>query len=58
MIADDGMECGNAYAKIYVNRLGEQMMEDDEKDYIDFVFSGDTFTIVEAQQHQRDNSFT
>jgi len=58
MIADDGMECGNAYAKIYVNRLGEQMMEDDEKDYIDFVFSGDTFTIIEAQQHQRDNSFT
>lgn len=52
MIAKDGIPCGNAYAKIYVNRLGRQMQEDDEDDYIDFVFSGDTMTIVEAEQHR------
>ena len=57
MIAKDGMQCGNTYAKIYVNRLGEQMQEDDEDEYIDFVFSGDTMTIVEANQHTKDNSF-
>lgn len=57
MIAKDGMQCGNTYAKIYVNRLGEQMQEDDEDEYIDFVFSGDTMTIVEATQHAKDNSF-
>lgn len=57
MIAKDGMQCGNAYAKIYVNRLGRQMQEDDEEDYIDFVFSGDTMTIVEAEQHDRNEAF-
>lgn len=55
MIARDGIPCGNAFAKISVNRLGRQMQEDDEDDYIDFVFSGDTMTVVEAEQH-RDNS--
>lgn len=55
MIANDGMACGNAYAKIYVNRLGQQML--DEDDYIDFVFSGDTMTIVEAAQHKKDSTF-
>lgn len=53
MIANDGIECGNSYAKIYVNRLGRQMQEDDEQDYIDFVFSGDNMTITEAEQHKR-----
>lgn len=53
MMVSDGVQCGNAYAKIYVNRLGEQMQEDDEEDYIDFLFSGNTMTIVEAEQHQR-----
>lgn len=57
MIAKDGMECGNAYAKIYVNRLGKQMQEDDEDDYIDFVFDGNKMTIVEAEQHRRNSSF-
>ena len=57
MIARDGVECGNAYAKIYVNRLGMQMAEDDEDDYIDFVFSGDNMTIVEARQHDRTSAF-
>jgi replicative DNA helicase len=46
MIAKDGLQCGNAFAKIYVNRLGKQMQEDDEK-----------MTIVEAEQHERSNEF-
>lgn len=57
MIAKDGLKCGNAYAKIYVNRLGRQMQEDDEEDYIDFVFDGDKMTIVEAEQHTRNSEF-
>ena len=57
MMFKDGMQCGNTYAKIYVNRLGEQMQEDNEDDYIDFVFSGNTMTIVEAVQHERNSCF-
>jgi len=53
MMAKDGMKCGNAYAKIYVNRLGRQMQEDDEEDYIDLVFAGDTMTVIEAEQHEK-----
>lgn len=48
---DDGIECGNMYLKIYVNRLGEQMQEDDESEYIDFFFYGSVAKIMEAQQH-------
>ena len=57
MIARDGLKCGNAFAKIYVNRLGRQMQEDDDNDYIDFIFDGDKMTIVEAQQHDRESGF-
>lgn len=57
MIARDGLKCGNAFAKIYVNRLGRQMQEDDETEYIDFVFDGDRMTIVEAEQHDRKSDF-
>ena len=57
MIAKDGMKCGNAFAKIYVNRLGRQMDGSDDDDYIDFVFSGETMTIVEAEQHQKKDDF-
>lgn len=57
MIAKDGMACGNTYARIYINRLGEQMQEDDEDNYIDFVFAGDTMTIVEAEPHERSGKF-
>lgn len=57
MMIKDGIECGNAFAKIYVNRLGRQMVEDDDEDYIDFIFDGDKMTIVEAQQHQRVSDF-
>lgn len=57
MIAKDGLKCGNAYAKIYVNRLGRQMQEDDEEEYIDFIFDGDKMTIVEAEQHEKNSEF-
>lgn len=57
MIANDGMECGNAFAKIYVNRLGGHMPEDDESAYIDLVFDGARMTIREAQPHKPANNF-
>jgi len=57
MQINDGVASGNMYAKIYINRLGEQMQEDDEDDYIDFMFTGDTMTIEEAEPHNRETSF-
>lgn len=57
MIAKDGMECGNAYAKIVFNRIGESMAADDETEYIDFLFDGSVATIIEANQHQREETF-
>ena len=57
MIAKDGKECGNAFAKIYVNRLGRQMQEDDEEEYIDFMFDGNIMTIIEAKQHEYTERF-
>ena len=56
-IIRDGTECGNVYAKIYVNRLGTQMMEDDENEYIDLYFDGDTMMISEVTQHKKDSEF-
>lgn len=54
LVSKDTMECGNTYARVYVNRLGRQMQEDDEEDYIDFVFRGDIMTITESKkQHKR-----
>lgn len=53
----DGAECGNVYAKIYVNRLGRHMREDDEDDYIDLYFDGDKMTISEVKQHNRQSNF-
>lgn len=53
----DGVQCGNMYAKIYINRLGEHQPEDDDMDYIDFVFLGDTMTVEEAEQHSRPDNF-
>lgn len=57
MIARDGLNCGNAYAKVYVNRLGRQMPDDDENEYIDFTFQGDTMTIEESEQHNDHSEF-
>lgn len=53
----DGMQCGNAYAKIYVNRLGSQMPEDDPMEYIDFHFDGDRMKISEAEPHNKESYF-
>lgn len=57
MIMKDGLDCGNMYAKVYLNRIGEAQQFDDEDDYIDFVFSGSNMTIKEATQHQRNSAF-
>jgi hypothetical protein len=57
MIAKDGLQSGNMYAKIYVNRLGKQMDDSDDNEYIDFKFQGDTMTIVEAEQHDKNSAF-
>lgn len=53
----DSAECGNMWAKIYLNRLGECQPEDDEEDYIDLYFDGNTMTISECKQHNRSNTF-
>ena len=53
----DGADCGNAYAKIYPNRLGRQMDEYDEESYIDFFFDGDRMSIYEAKQHEVEDYF-
>lgn len=58
MIANDGIECGNAYAKVFFNRIGESMAEDDEDEYIDFLFDGAKATIIEAKQHQINDDFS
>lgn len=56
-IAKDGLQCGNAGMKIYINRLGTQMPEDDENAYLDFIFDGNKMMISEAEQHDSTNEF-
>lgn len=56
-IAKDGLQCGNAGMKIYINRLGAQMPEDDENAYLDFIFDGNKMMISEAEQHDSTNEF-
>lgn len=48
-IANDGKECGNYALNISLNRLGDQMFEDE---YIDFKFTGGQMRIEEAKQHK------
>lgn len=48
-MANDGKECGNYAFSVSLNRLGEQMFEDE---YIDFKFSGAQMRIEEAKQHE------
>lgn len=57
MVAKDGLECGNSYARVYVNRLGEHMPEDDENAYADFDFIGNQMTIKQATQHEQEGPF-
>ena len=52
----DGNECGEYQAKVYVNRLGEQMAEDDDDEYLDFFLNGQLMTITEAKQHEKTES--
>lgn len=47
-LLSDGLDCGNYCLNIKLNRLGEQMGEDE---YIDFQFNGNIMTITEAKQH-------
>lgn len=56
-IANDGLQCGNAGMKIYINRLGEQQPEDDDSAYLDFIFDGNKMMISEAEQHDSSNEF-
>ena len=48
-IANDSLECGNFALTVDLNRLGEQMSEDE---YIDFKFDGNKMRIEEARQHK------
>lgn len=48
-VRQDGIECGNFAATIDLNRLGEQMSEEQ---YIDFAFDGNKMRIEEAVQHK------
>lgn len=53
MIADDGEECGNAIARVYINRLGKQMDETDEKEYLDFETNYSVASILEAEKQHK-----
>lgn len=54
-IATDGQECGNYRLTVELNRIGEQMADDE---YIDFVFVGNTMTIEQAKkQHEKTQLF-
>jgi replicative DNA helicase len=53
-ILTDGENCGNYALNVKLNRLGEQMQEDD---YIDFRFDGSIMTIEEAEQHSKELPF-
>lgn len=48
---DGGLEYGNFALTIDLNRLGEQMLDDE---YIDFSFDGNRMRIEEAKQHKSD----
>ena len=50
----DGIDCGNYCLNIKLNRLGEQMTEDE---YLDFQFNGNIMTITEAKQHENKTPF-
>ena len=56
-IARDGQECGNCKMKVLFNRIGDAHDEDDELDYIDFLFKGTILTIEETKkQHDKDDT--
>lgn len=52
----DGEQCGNYKMKVLFNRIGDSHDEDDEEDYLDFLFRGSILTIEETkQQHDRED---
>lgn len=53
-VQEDGLQCGNYCMNIGLNRLGEQMVEDD---YLDFMFYGNTMSIVGAERHNKPQVF-
>lgn len=48
-LVKDSLDCGNFALTVDLNRLGEQMSEDE---YIDFKFDGNRMRIEEAKQHK------
>ena len=52
-LRQDGLECGNYCLNIKLNRLGEQMSEDE---YLDFKFDGNIMTISEAKKHTHETT--
>lgn len=51
-IGKDSLDCGNFALTVDLNRLGEQMAEDE---YIDFKFDGNRMRIEEAKQHMKND---
>lgn len=51
---NDGEACGNYKLSIKLNRLGEQMSDED---YIDMKFDGARMRIAQAEQHKSSNPF-
>lgn len=49
-LAKDGLDCGNFAMTVDLNRLGEQMAEDE---YIDMKFDGNRMRIEQANQHDK-----
>lgn len=47
-LAKDTLDCGNFALTVDLNRMGEQMGEDE---YIDFKFDGNRMRIEQAKQH-------
>ena len=52
-LENDGLDCGNFCLTIDLNRLGEQMNDDE---YIDFKFDGNRMRIEEAEQHKKEET--
>lgn len=52
-IERDTLDCGNFLANVNLNRMGQQMEEDE---YIDFRFDGDRMRIEQAKEHPHENN--
>lgn len=52
-LANDGLDCGNFAMTVDLNRLGEQMTEDE---YIDMKFDGNLMRIEQAKQHKKEDT--